>query len=312
MIFHFILNPKSGRSPKQVKLEQAIKSACMKRQLSYHIYYTTAVGDATEYVKSMIRISQERQRFICVGGDGTINEIANSAPSNPNVEFGVIPSGSGNDFVRNFTNTKLFSDINAQIDGETQSFDLIKCNDFYCVNMVNIGFDCSVVKEASKIKKYVKWLSPNLSYIFGVVAVLFKKFGTKMKLIYDDGEVVEKEFTLTAIGNGKFCGGGFMAQPRALLNDGVMDICAIDKVTRLTFISLVSSYKKGTYLENKRALRYIKHKQVSHFKMEFDAPIAICIDGEIKGAKTVDFTVIPNALNFVIPKGSDMKYKNNG
>ena len=133
-----------------------------------------------------------------------------------------------------------------------------------------------------------------------------------MKLIYDDGEVVEKEFTLTAIGNGKFCGGGFMAQPRALLNDGVMDICAIDKVTRLTFISLVSSYKKGTYLENKRALRYIKHKQVSHFKMEFDAPIAICIDGEIKGAKTVDFTVIPNALNFVIPKGSDMKYKNNG
>lgn len=311
MIFHFILNPKSGRSPKQVKLEQAIKDACMKRQLSYHIYYTTAVGDATEYVRSMIRISQEPQRFICVGGDGTINEIANSAPSNPNVEFGVIPSGSGNDFVRNFTCNKLFSDINAQIDGETKSFDLIKCNDFYCVNMVNIGFDCSVVKEAAKIKKYVKWLSPSLSYIFGVVAVLFKKFGTKMKLIYDDGEVVEKEFTLTAIGNGKFCGGGFMSQPKALLNDGLMDICAIDKVTRLTFISLVSSYKKGTYLENKKALRYIKHKQVSHFKMEFDAPIAICIDGEIKGAKTVDFSVVPNAFNFVIPKGSELKYKNN-
>lgn len=311
MIFHFILNPKSGKSPKQVKMEKQIKEACIKRQLSYHIYYTTSAGDATEYVKSMIRISQERQRFICVGGDGTINEIANSAPSNPNVEFGVIPSGSGNDFVRNFTNTKHFSDIDAQIDGETMSFDLIKCNDFYCVNMINIGFDCSVVKEAAKIKKYVKWLSPGLSYIFGVVSVLFKKFGTKMSLIFDDGEVIEEEFTLTAIGNGKFCGGGFMASPKALLQDGIMDICAIDKITRGTFISLVGSYKKGTYLDNARAMRYIKHRRVPHFKMEFDAPIAICIDGEIKGAKSIDFSVVQNAFNFVIPKGSDLKYKSN-
>ena len=191
------------------------------------------------------------------------------------------------------------------------SCDLIKCNDFYCVNMVNIGFDCSVVKEAAKIKKYVRWLSPGLSYIFGVVGVLFKKFGTKMRLILDDGEVIENEFTLTAIGNGKFCGGGFMAAPQALLQDGIMDICAINKVTRATFISLVSSYKSGTYLENPRAMKFIRHIRAPHFKMEFDVPIAICIDGEIKGAKNIDFTVVQNSFNFVIPKGSELKYKNN-
>ncbi len=309
MIFHFILNPKSGKKKRQTKLEQTIKEACMKRQLNYHIYYTTCSGDATEYVKSMIRISEnERQRFICVGGDGTINEIANSAPSNPNAEFGVIPSGSGNDFVRNFTNTKLFSSIDAQIDGHTESFDLIKCNENYCVNMVNIGFDCSVVKEAEKLKKF-KFVSPGISYILGVVVVLFKKFGTKMKLIFDNGEVIEQEFTLTAIGNGKFCGGGFMAAPKALLNDGLFDVCAIDKVSRTTFVSLVGSYKKGTYLENKRAMKVIKHRRVPHFKMEFEAPIPICIDGEIKGAKTVDFSIVRNAFNFVIPKGSELKYK---
>ena len=311
MIFHFILNPKSGSSPKQVKMEQEIKAACRERQLSYHIYYTTAAGDATEYVNSMIRISQERQRFICVGGDGTINEIANSAPGNPDVEFGVIPSGSGNDFVRNFSNTKFFSSIEAQLDGEPISVDLIKCNDYYCVNMVNIGFDCSVAKEAGRIKKYVRWLSPGLSYILGVVSVLFKKFGTKMKLMFDDGEVLEKEFTLTAIGNGKFCGGGFMAVPTALLQDGLLDVCAINRISRTTFISLVGMYKKGTFLNSARARRVITHRRVPHFKMEFDAPIAICIDGEIKGARTIDFEVVPNAFNFVIPKGSDLKYKTN-
>ena len=309
MIFHFIMNPKSGKQDKRDKMEKAIKDACIKRHLSYHIYYTTCVGDATEYVKSMVRISSEKQRFICIGGDGTINEIANSAPCNPNVEFGVIPYGSGNDFVRNFTNTRLFSDINAQIDGSSMSFDLIKCNDSYCVNMVNIGFDCSVVKEATRLKR-AKLVPAKLSYIFGVVVVLFKKFGTKMKLIFDDGEVFDQEFTLTAIGNGRFCGGGFMALPTANLNDGLMDICAIDKISRLTFIKLVGSYKKGTYLKNKSAMKLIKHRRVPHFKMEFENPIPICIDGEIKGAKSIDFYVERNALNFVIPKGSDYKFKN--
>ena len=175
--------------------------------------------------------------------------------------------------------------------------------------MVNIGFDCSVVKEAAKAKKYVRWLSPGLSYIAGIVIVLFQKFGTRMKLIFDDGEVLEQEFTLTAIGNGKFCGGGFMAQPRALLTDGLMDICAINKVTRLNFFTLVGSYKKGTYLESKRAMKLIKHKQTEHFKMEFETPLPICIDGEIEEAQAIDFKVVKDAFNFVIPKGCDLKYK---
>lgn len=308
MIYHFILNPKSGRSRREKRLDEVIKAACKKRHLDYHIYYTTCKGDATEYVRSMVRISQERQRFICVGGDGSINEIVNSAPCNPNVEFGVIPKGSGNDFVRNFSNHRMFQDIDAQVDGETISLDLIKCNDYYCANMVNIGFDCAVVKEADRIKRF-KLISPGISYMLGVVVVLFKKFGTKMKLIFDDGLVIEKEFTLTAIGNGKFCGGGFKTAPIALLEDGLLDVCAIDKVSRATFLSLVSFYKNGTYLENKRAKKVFMYKQVPHFKMEFDEPIPICIDGEIKGAKTIDFEVIKDAFNFVVPKGCDLIYK---
>ncbi len=306
MIYHFIMNPKSGRHKRLGHLEDTIQRACQSRQLSYHIYYTVCEGDATEYVSSMLRISpDERQRFICVGGDGTLNEIVNAAPLNPNAEFGVIPSGSGNDFTRNFTNQELFSDVDAQIDGVAEQLDLIKCNDFYCINMVNIGFDCAVVKEAVKLKKK-KLVTPALSYILGVIVVLCRKFGSKMRVIFDDGEVIEKELTLTAIGNGKYCGGGFKAAPRADLQDGLFDVCVIDKVSRLTFISLVGSYKKGTYLENRRAMKVIRHRQVSHFRMEFDTPVPICIDGEIKGAKNVDFTMLPKAVSFVIPKGSEL------
>lgn len=307
MIYHFILNQKSGKKTRDLGFEDEIKSACKKRQLSFHIYYTTCEGDATEYVRSMVRISSEKQRFICLGGDGTINEIINSAPENPNVEFGVIPRGSGNDFVRNFTNGKKFHDIDAQLDGEPVSLDLIRCNNMYCVNMVNIGFDCAVAKEADHLKKN-RLVPGAFSYIIGVVKVLFRKFGTKMKLIFDDGEVIDSELLLTAIGNGQYCGSGFDAVPKAVLNDGLMDVCIIDKISRMTFIKLVKSYKSGTHLENKKAKSFIRYRRVSHFRMEFDAPIPICVDGEIKGAKTIDFSIVPNGFRFVIPKGCKMKY----
>ena len=308
MIYHFILNPKSGRSRKHHAIEDVIKSACTKRQLSYHIYYTTCPGDATEYVASMVRISKDKQRFICIGGDGTLHEIVNSAPCNPNVEFGIIPNGSGNDFVRNFTNTELFSKIEAQLDGEPVSLDLIKCNDTYSVNMVNIGFDCAVAKEAATLKKN-KLTSPGFAYTLGVLKVVFRKIGRKMRIIFDDGEIWDEEFTLTAIGNGKFCGGGYCATPRALLDDGIMDLCAIKKISRFTLFNLIKYYQNGTYLEKEEALKVITYTRLSHFRIEFDSPEPICIDGEIMGARSIDFSLVKNAFNFVIPKGSDFKYK---
>ena len=173
--------------------------------------------------------------------------------------------------------------------------------------MVKIGFDCAVAKEADYMKKN-RMVPGSLSYIIGVVKVLFRKFGTPMKLIFDDGEVIDSELLLTAIGNGQYCGGGFDAVPKAVLNDGLMDVCIIDKISRFTFIKLVKSYKSGTHLENKAAQAFIRYRRVSHFRMEFEAPIPICVDGEIKGAKNIDFEVIPAGFHFVIPKGSKMKF----
>ena len=305
MVYHFIMNPKSGRSRKQKNLESIIKEACTRRGIDYRIYYTTCPNDATEYVQSMVRITSERQRFICVGGDGTINEVVSSAPCNPNVEFGVIPYGSGNDFVKNFSNTELFANIDAQLEGESISLDLIKVNDYYCANMVNIGFDCMVVKESNTIKK-CKLIPSGATYILGVVVAFFKKFGTPMRLIFDDGEIMERDFTLTAIGNGKFCGGGFKSLPLATLRDGIFDICIIEKVKRSTFIALVSSYKAGTYLEKKNIDKYITYKRTSHFKMEFEEELPICIDGEIRSASSVEFSVIKNGFNFIVPKGCEL------
>ena len=100
-----------------------------------------------------------------------------------------------------------------------------------------------------------------------------------------------------------------MFEPCRFFNDGLMDLCIIKKISRINFLSLVSYYKNGTYLDKPKALKYIEYRQVSHFKMVFPAPLPICIDGEIKGAKTIDFSVVKDGFRFVVPKGCELKYK---
>ena len=130
-----------------------------------------------------------------------------------------------------------------------------------------------------------------------------------MKLTFDDGEVIDRELTLTAIGNGHYCGGGFMAAPISNLNDGLIDLCIINKITRLDFIKIVGQYKSGAFLNSPKAKHMFEYKQIPHFKMEFDTPMPICIDGEIYSAKDIDIEIIKNGFNFVIPKGCDFRHQ---
>ena len=303
MIYHFILNPKSGRKRRYHHFEDVIADVCKKRNIDFNIHYTTQSGDATKYVSVMAAASSEKQRFICVGGDGTLNELINSAPGNTNIEFGIIPAGTGNDYIRNFTKKKRFDDINAQIDGEAFDIDLIKCNERYCINMVNVGLDCEVAKEADRLKKL--WFVPvKLSYIAGLIAVAFRKIGKKMKIKYGNGSIVEKIYTLAAVGKGRYCGGGFCALPNASLNDGKMHVLAINKVSIFKFLTLVIPYKLGKHLKSKRAMKVMKYTCSESLKIDFEKDTSVCIDGEIMQARSVNISICQKAAKFVVPQGS--------
>ena len=305
---YFIINPKAGKGKHAEALSEKIRSACERCGAEYDIYITTEIGDATRFVKAKCADRDNLPaRFFACGGDGTLGEVVNGAVGVDGAYVGLIPSGTGNDFVRNFSDKDIFFDIEAQLSGESVQIDVLKCNDVYAINMINIGFDCEVVKKKESIQ--ARGILPaKLSYIFGLVATLARKPGVKAKIAFDGGEPTEAKYLLTTYANGKFCGGGFRSAPVALLQDGMFDICSINKVSRLTFLSLVSKYKNGTYLDSKRASKVIDYRQTDHFRMEFEEPIPICIDGEIKGAINVDFSIVKNAFNFVIPKGSRLLY----
>lgn len=302
MKYYFIVNPMAGKGAHREELVESIRVACEKRGIEYEIYRTKAVGDATDFVKSVCADEANLPaRFYACGGDGTLGEVANGAAGAKGAALGVIPVGTGNDFVRNFGNGELFFDIDAQIDGEEYAIDILKCNDMYAINMINIGFDCEVVKKTVKLKKS-PLIPSKLAYIAGVVTTLIKKPGMKAEVSCDGSELESCEYLLTTFANGEFCGGGFHSNPEAALCDGVIDTLFINDVSRRVFVSLVGKYKKGTHLplEQKNILKNRKYKKI---ELRFPQKQSASVDGELYDFDELCIEIVPNGAVFVAPKG---------
>ena len=301
IMHYFILNPKSGKGKHSDQLEQSITSVCNEKGIDYKIHRTTGIGDATVFVKGICSDPENLPaRFYACGGDGTLGEVVNGAVGTDGASVGVIPVGTGNDFIRNFGSKEDFFDIAAQIEGEPASIDLIKCNDIYSVNMVNIGFDCEVVKRTVKLKKN-PLVPSKLAYIVGVVTTLIKKPGLSVDLSFDGKSFEHKEFLLTTFANGPFCGGGFHSNPHASLSDGKIDILFINNVSRMKFISLVGSYKKGTHLIPKNE-KIIQNQKAEKIYLRFASTQSASVDGELIDFDELCFESVRGAISFIVPK----------
>lgn len=305
MIKHvFILNPMAGKGARQQGLREKIEQACTAHGVEYLIHQTSACGEATDFVHDFCtRYPETQLRFYACGGDGTLSEVVNGAYGFENAAVGVVPVGTGNDFVRNFDGNDAFLDIGAQLDGQMHKIDLIRYNDRFCVNMINIGFDCEVVKLTAKLKEK-KLLSADMGYIAGLVLTLIRKPGVKAWVSVDGGEPEWHDMLLTSVANGAWCGGGFYSSPKALLGDGILDVLMIKNVTRIRFLSLVKSYKDGSYYGNPKARRVIGYVKGETLRYTFDGEQSICVDGEVVEARELEISAAKDALCLIVPKGA--------
>ena len=219
------------------------------------------------------------------------------------VYLGTVPSGTGNDFVRNFTNTENFLDIDAQISSAPMEIDLIKCNDMYAVNMINIGFDCEVVCKKQELQKN-KIFPAKLAYVVGLVITLARKPGVKCRISFDGEEACEYDLLLTTYGNGEYCGGGFHSNPNSAPDSGKINALTVDNISRLKFITIVGSYKNGTHLKFTDILR---DRNVESVCFEFEGDTNISVDGEVVRVSSLTLNIVKKAVNFLIPEGCEYK-----
>lgn len=305
MKYCFIINPASGKPETKADLENKIQEAAQRRGLDTTVLYTSRAGEAGDLIKNFAeRFPDDTIRFYACGGDGTLCEAVNGVMSiedRERVSLGVVPVGTGNDFVRCFAPKELFFDIEAQTEAEAFEVDLLKCNDTYAINMINIGFDCQVVVKTGSIKKK-KFIPSKMAYICGLVATLIKKPGVDMELAADGGESEKKGFLLTTFANGNFCGGGFHSNPEASLCDGKINALFVNNIRRSRFIGLVGSYKKGTHLTEKNK-KILHSETASEYSIGFESPTEISVDGEIVVVSDLKLSCVSKAIKFLVPKG---------
>ena len=295
-----IVNPRAGRSKPRGPLFDAAAAFCGCGYL-LSIRCTAAPGDAARIAAAE---GGQYDTVVAVGGDGTLNEVANGAVGFPFAEIAVIPVGTGNDFCKNFSNTEAFSDIGAQIRGKSIEIDALMYNGRVCVNVMNMGFDCSVVEAVAKIKRY-SWISSGFAYIAGVIHELIRMPSVKISKMLIDGEPVDGEkFLLCMMANGGFYGGGFHSAPLAYIDDATIDLCLVKPLSRLSFISLVGGYQKGTFLEDKRTMKKIFYHKCRRVDINFESSQSVCFDGEIKSCTELHVEVVPKLLRFSVPLGS--------
>ena len=306
MKYCFIINPRAGKGAFVEELKNNIVSACSNVGAEHDIFISQSIGDARGYVKETVENSDDKLAFFACGGDGTLCETILSVMSldsetRKRVCVGIVPKGTGNDFVSNFESKELFCDIAAQIEGSDYDIDLLKCNDLYSVNMINIGFDCHVVCKKEEIGKK-KWVPRKFAYIFSLIATLFKKPTVKLERSDDGSETKKKNLLLTTLANGAFCGGGFHSNPRASLADGNIDCIEVQNMSRTKFLRLVGDYKNGRHLTEKFK-GIIEHFKCKTADIYFENETPVSVDGEIIRTKEIHISVVSRALTILLPRG---------
>ena len=280
-----IINPAAGNGRAEQTADRRIPAGQPR-------YLTTGVGDAERIVLETCGREPDTH-FIVYGGDGTVQEAAAGilrAGAGNTAALSVVPTGTGNDLLRTFPEA-----------GKLHVIDAMKCADTYALNIVNFGFDSTVVE---KTERYKKRFPGSAAYILGLVDTLFRRIGQQWTVELEDAdgnvETLCGDFTLALAANCRYYGGGFHAAPLADPTDGMLDFLAVKAVSRLTFLKLVGDYKKGTHIDpatgtvREKFERYVLFRRCRRVKLS--GIVNYCADGEVRPATELEISVIPHAL----------------
>lgn len=295
---YFIFNPMAGVRSAQPRLQEQLDGLS---PVPYTMFITGGIGDAVKLVKEVCQHETGPLRFYACGGDGTLGEVAQGVLGFPNAAVGVWPCGSGNDFTRIYGGEDRFLDLKRQLEAPTVLVDLIMANGHGAINVVNLGLEAQAASAMLKFRHH-PLLGGQRAYLIGVLNAVTRHINTRCKIMAD-GELFHDGDLLTAsFASGQYVGGGFRCAPRAVNDDGLMDLCAILPFSRLTLARLLGIYKKGEHLDSPAFENRFHYRRASRITVECARETALCLDGEIIRGKSFALDIIPRAVRFILPE----------
>lgn len=296
----FLINPVAGKYDHTEEFTNKIKSVFDASGAEYEIACSHKAGEITELTKKAAASGGEYRVYAC-GGDGTLNEAVCGAAGCENVAVTHFPGGSGNDFIKLFSDPDAFRDLNRLLDCKTSVFDLIEANGSYSACICSMGFDARIGTEIAKYKR-LPLVTGSGAYKLSTAINLIKGVN-RHYAVEINGETVEGNFAMICVCNGRWYGGGFMPVPEAMPDDGKLEVLLVNKVSRLGVASLVNKYKAGKYADYPEQFRRITAERLV---IHCDKEEVINLDGEARHGKDVEIKISEKKLRFFYPK--DLTY----
>ena len=257
---------------------------------------SAAPGDCRTAAIAAAQPGEEYRIYAC-GGDGTLNEVAAGAAGYPNAAVTCYRGGSGNDFVKIFSDPDAFQDLEKLLDCAEVEFDMIRCNEDLSLNICSVGLDARIGTDVSRYKR-LPLLSGFRAYAVSTIVNLFKGISEHYVVKLGD-ETVDARQTMICVCNGRFYGGGFNPVPEADPCDGLLEGLLVKHVSRLQVAQVIGKYKNGRYKELPHLVRHVQTKELT---ILCDKPTPINLDGELRTAKEVLIRVAKEKLRFFYPK----------
>lgn len=297
----FIINPAAGSRDQTETYRKIITKVCTERGLDYRIAVSCAPGNCTAIAREAAETGEDYRIYSC-GGDGTLNEVVSGVAGYPNVAVTMYTGGSGNDFVRIFSETEPFRDLKRLMDCEETTFDLIRCNDDISLNICSVGLDARIGTDVANYKR-LPLLSGFRAYAVSAIVNTIRGV-SEHYVITINGQTIDADQTLICVCNGRFYGGGFNPVPEADPSDGMLEVLLVTKVSRLKVLKVIGKYKNGQYARYPELIRHFRTDRVT---IQCDGPTSINLDGELRTAETVNIRLAEEKLRFFYPKGLTWK-----
>jgi diacylglycerol kinase (ATP) len=285
-----VVNPVSGKRQGERIADDA------ERLLKPLGHETTRIqGDDAQHAREQLSKTFETgvDTVVVVGGDGALHDVL-PAVVGRDVTVGLLPAGTGNDTARSLglPVKDHRAAMQVLIDGHTREIDLAQTGrDEYVVTVVASGFDSKVNERANAMT----WPRGNMRYNISIVAEL-REFEPLPFDITLDGEPIQRDAMLVAVGNGPSFGGGLRLCEGASMDDGLLDVVVINPVSKLKLLRVFPKLYRGTHV----TLPEFERHRVREVTLSSPGIVAYG-DGERLGPLPMTTTVRPGALRVLVP-----------
>jgi YegS/Rv2252/BmrU family lipid kinase len=258
---------------------------------------TRAAGDATRIAREAY--ASGRRNFIAVGGDGTSYEIVNGLfpeASRERPTLGFLPLGTGNSFLRDFSDRGVEHAIESLIAQRKQPCDVLRMRHrhgvIHYINLLSVGFPADVATLRARRFSGSGELGYFISIFLGLARLQRRPFPVRV-----DGETDfdRRRCLFLTFNNSKFTGGTMMIAPKAEVSSGLIEYVRWSAIGRLGLVRNLPRLYDGTHIEHPLAER----KAVRRVEFDLSSPVDVMVDGEVLTLHCEELDTLPAALNVV-------------